>query len=92
MPLTRRITFKTVIQKNNRFLIPILTRWQYKLESTEVLKVTVEVVGVIGVRENFLAKMFKDGRIGIPKLTQCLLKLRASILEGRLIEVTLEPA
>jgi len=57
-----------------------------------VLKVTVEVVGVIGVRENFLAKMFKDGRIGIPKLTQCLLKLRASILEGRLIEVTLEPA
>jgi len=56
------------------------------------LKVTVTIVDVLGVRESFLAKMQKDGRIAVPKLTLELLKRDEPILEGCVMEVTLEPA
>jgi hypothetical protein len=61
------------------------------LESSDVFKVTVTIVGLLGVRESFLAKMQKDGRIGIPKLTLALLKRDEPSLEGYAMEVTLEP-
>jgi hypothetical protein len=56
------------------------------------LKVTVTIVDVLGVRESFLAKMQKDGRIAVPKLTLELLKRDEPSLEGCVMEVTLEPA
>ena len=92
MPLSQRVSFKTVLQKQNRLQVPKLVRWEYKLESSEVLKVTVTIVGFLGVRESFLAKMQKNGRIRIPDLTMALLKRDEPSLEGCVMEVTLEPA
>jgi len=92
LPLNKRINFKAKIEKANRFQISKLIRWEYKLESTQLLKVTVSVIGLVGVRENFLIKMRKDGRIAIPSLVAALLKKSAQYLEGRAIEVTIEPA
>jgi hypothetical protein len=66
-------------------------RWQYKLDSSEVLKVTVTIVGTLGIRESFLARMQKHGRIHIPDLTMALLKRDKPSLEGLIMEVTLEP-
>jgi hypothetical protein len=92
LPLTQRVSFKTMLQKQNRLLVPKLVRWEYKLELSEVLKVTVTIVGLLGVRESFLAKMYKSGRIRIPDLTMALLKRDQPSLEGCVMEVTLEPA
>jgi hypothetical protein len=64
---------------------------KYKLESTEVLRVTITIVGVLGVRESFLATLHKDGSLVIPKLTMALLKRNEPSLEGCVMEVTLEP-
>ena len=92
MPLSQRVSFKTMLQKQNRLQVPKLVRWEYKLESSEVLKVTVIIVGLLGVRECFLAKMQKNGQIRIPDLTMALLKRDEPSLEGCVMEVTLEPA
>ncbi len=92
MPLTRRVTFKAILKKRDLLYVPKLIRWQYKLESSEILRVTVSVVGAMGLRESFLGKMHKDGRIAIPKLQVALLKCKEPSLEGFALEVTLEPA
>ena len=92
LPLSQRVSFKTTLQKQNRLQVPKLVRWKYKVESSEVLKVTVTIVGLLGVRESFLAKMYKSGRIRIPDLTMILLKRDEPSLEGYVMEVTLEPA
>jgi hypothetical protein len=92
LPIDHRVTFKTVLTKNNLVSIPKIVRWQYKLEPSEVLKVTVSVVGLMGVRESFLARMYKDGRLLIPKLILVLLRQNAQNLEEYPLEVTLEPA
>ena len=89
MPLTQRVTFKTMLKKNNRILVPRIVRWQYKLEPSEVLKITVSVIGRLGARENFLGKIRKDGRIVIPKLQQALLRGNEPNLDSFALEVTL---
>ena len=64
MPLTEKITFKSVLQKGNRIQVPQLIRWQFKLQPDQILKVSeAERAGY----EPFYAKMGKDGRIYIPK-------------------------
>ena len=92
LPLTQSVTFKTMLQKQNRLQVPLLVRWKYRLESSEVLRVTVKIVGVWGNEESFLARMLKDGRIVVPKLMLALLKGDESSVEGEVMEVTLEPA
>ncbi len=92
MPLTQRITYKTVLRKKNLLQVPKLERWQYKIEPSQILKVTVSLVGSMGVRESFLANMRKDGRICIPQLQLALLKKSEEKLEEYALEVTLEPA
>lgn len=91
MPLTGRVTFKAMLKKRDLLYVPKLIRWQYKLEPSEVLKVTVSVVGEMGVRESFLGKIHKDGRIVIPKLQIALLRRNQPSLEGFALEVTIEP-
>jgi bifunctional DNA-binding transcriptional regulator/antitoxin component of YhaV-PrlF toxin-antitoxin module len=91
LPLNHNVIYKTVLQKRGRLQVPKLIRWKYKLEPTEVLKVTVTVEGALGVRESFLATVHKDGRLVIPKLTMALLKCNEPSLEGCAMEVTLEP-
>ena len=91
MPLNQNVIFKTALQKRGRLQVPKVIRWKYKLEPTDVFRVTVTIVGVLGVRESFLAKMHRNGRLVIPKLTMTLLKRNEPSLEGCVMEVILEP-
>ncbi|MGD0977528.1 MAG: hypothetical protein ABR962_00130 [Candidatus Bathyarchaeia archaeon] len=92
MPLTESVSFKAVLQRENRIQVPRLIRWQYKMEACEVLRVNVRVAGGL-VDERFLARMTRDGRLTIPKLTLKLLREgEEQSLEGCVLEVTVEPA
>ena len=95
MPLTDRVVFKTRLQRGNRVQLPKLVRWRYKLESDQVLKVTVWTVGAWGGFEPFYARMDKSGRLTIPRLTLQLLQTRMHddpSLTGAVMEVHIEPA
>lgn len=92
LPLTESVFFKAVLQRENRIQVPRLFRWQYKMEACEVLRVSVRVEGGF-VDEGFLARMTKDGRLTVPKLTLKLLREgEEKSLEGCVLEVTVEPA
>jgi hypothetical protein len=96
MPLTQKVTFKTVLQKGNRVQVPKLVRWQFKMETDQVLKIGIGThkVGIWCEWESFYGKMGKDGRILIPKLMLALLRSESEKpdLTGYVMEVTLEPA
>lgn len=91
MPLTETIRFKTHLQNGNRFQVPTLVRWEFKLETSQALNVEISIVGTMGARESFLAKMRKDGRITIPALVVALLKQVVPDLKGYAMEITLQP-
>lgn len=91
--LTERVIFKTMFQKGNRVQVPRRIRWRFKMDSRQVLRAKVYVVGHYGVFQTFYTQMGKDGRITIPWIQRKLLKdKRITTLEHRIIEVTLEPA
>ena len=95
MPLTQKVTFKTMLQRGNRVQVPKLVRWQFKMDTEQVLKVAVDAVNVWSGWQFFYAKMGKDGRITLPKLTRELLRSERDerqSLAGAVIEVQLEPA
>jgi hypothetical protein len=95
VPLTERVDFKATLQKGNRVQLPKLVRWQFKLETSQVLKVTVTAIKVFGGWETFYGRMDKSGRITIPRLTLQLLQARIRgnpSLTGMVMEVWLEPA
>jgi hypothetical protein len=96
MPLTQKVTFKTVLQRGNRVQVPKLVRWQFKMETDQVLKIGVgtHVLGIWREWESFYGKISKDGRILIPKLMLALLRSESEKpnLTGYVMEVTLEPA
>lgn len=91
VPLTRKVSFKTMLQKGNRVQVPKLIRWQFKMDSAQVLKVSVTAVNVSISWQTFYAKMGKDGRITVPKLQRELLRDKEQSLAGYVMEVTLEP-
>ena len=94
VPLTELVKFKAVLQRGNRFQLPKVVRWGFKLESDQVLKVTLTVVDSFGVWEVFYARMDRSGRITVPKLTRRLLQSRVCEgqgLAGVVVEVRLEP-
>lgn len=91
MRLNETARFKTQLQKDNRFQIPTIVRWQYKLEKSQTLNVQISLVDRMGVRERFLAKMRKDGRITVPALIVALLKQFVPDLKGCVVEITLQP-
>ena len=62
------------------------------METSEVLKVTVNVVGLFSNSESFWTKMRKDGRIAVPKLVLALLKQNEPSLEDTLWKLPLETA
>jgi bifunctional DNA-binding transcriptional regulator/antitoxin component of YhaV-PrlF toxin-antitoxin module len=76
MPLTQKVSFKTVLQRGNRVQVPKLVRWQFKMDTEQVLKVAVNAVKVWSGGQFFYAKMGKDGRISLPKLQRELLRGR----------------
>jgi hypothetical protein len=95
LPLKRTVSFRAVLQKGKRFQVPKIVRWEFKLESGQVLKVTVDVVGSYGQGERFYGRMNADGRITVPKLTFDILQRRnddKDSLLGQVIDVRLEPA
>ena len=56
------------------------------------MRITVSVVGAMGVGESFLGKIYLDGRIVVPKLQIALLRRDEPSLAGFPLEVTIEPA
>ena len=92
MPLTEKVNFKTPLQRGNRVQIPKLIRWQFKLETDQVLKVTVNAYGLFGSWQTFYGQMGKDGRVVIPKLILDLLKRDKPNLEGYIMEIIIEPS
>jgi hypothetical protein len=44
MPLTQKVSFKTMLQRGNRVQVPKVVRWQFKMDSEQVLKVTVNAL------------------------------------------------
>lgn len=94
LPLTKRVVFKTKLQQGNRIQIPRLLRWEFKLESDQVLGVAVHFEGEWSSLEKFYAQMSKDGRITVPKLTCSLLKnaYRGQDIVGAIFEVDLTPS
>jgi hypothetical protein len=90
MPLTQKVSFKTMLQRGNRVQVPKVVRWQFKMDSEQVLKVTVNALNVWSGWETFYARMGRDGRITLPKLTRELLRGREQSLTGYVMEVILE--
>ncbi|MGA2681243.1 MAG: hypothetical protein ABSF44_05515 [Candidatus Bathyarchaeia archaeon] len=93
MPLTSSVTFKAMIGRGNRIQIPTLIRWEFKLESTQLLRGHLRLFAY-GVDETFYVKMNKDGRITIPKLNASLIKRQLGDDERiyhQAFEVALEP-
>ena len=90
MPLTTRVSFKVQMQNQNRFQIPKIVRWEYKIEPTQTLNVTLRTFD-IGFEESFLAKMLPDGRITVPRIVIAQLQQRMPNLKANVIEVALEP-
>jgi len=75
MPLTHSVTFKAAIGKGNRIQIPTLIRWEFKLEPTQLLTITIRLFER-AIQETFFAKMNKDGRITIPKINAEIIKTK----------------
>jgi len=93
MPLTQRIYFNAVLQKNNRIAVPKLMRWQFKMEADQTLRVGIMLQTPFSGKQYFYAKMSKDGRILIPLLTLMLISRdEKPALAGNIFEITLEPA
>ncbi len=92
MPLTQKVTFKTILQKYHRVQIPKIIRWQFKMEVGETFRIGISSgLERFKFSQFFYAKMTKDGRILIPELTMSLLQKDKPSLEGSILEVTLEP-
>ena len=90
MPLTSRVTFKVQLQNQNRFQVPRIIRWHFKLEASQLLKINLSILN-LGFNESFLAKMHSDGRITVPRLIIVELMHITDNLKAYFIEVELEP-
>ena len=92
MPLNQQVTFKTNLRTASRFAVPRVIRGQFKLEPTQILKITVTLTDILSNREIFFGKMRKDGYITIPPIAVAALKQGGESLESQPIEVIVEPA
>jgi len=92
MPLTEKVSFQAMLQRGNRLQVPRIVRWRFKLESDQVLKVTVSCPDAWPMGEHFFARMSKDGRIVVPKLILTTLAHFKPNLEGYAFHVILEPS
>jgi hypothetical protein len=72
--------------------IPKLIRWQFKLETGQVLKVEVRPQDSWRSPQFYYARMTKDGRIRVPRLALSILQDEKPSFAGCILEITLEPA
>ena len=91
MPLTEPVTFKTQLQIGNRVQVPKYVRWHYKLETNQILEVSIKFHNNFHFAEIFLSRISKDGRIVIPKLTITLFKDGKPNIDGKVADVKLAP-
>jgi hypothetical protein len=63
MPLVGQVSFEAVLQRGNRVQVPKLVRWQFKMDASQVLKVSVKEAGSFVSREVFYARINKGERI-----------------------------
>ena len=91
MPLTEPVTFKTRLQTGNRVQAPKYVRWHYKLETNQILEVSIRFHNNFHFAEIFLSRISKDGRIVIPKLTITIFKDDKPNLDNYVTEVRLAP-
>jgi len=91
LALTRRVAFKTALQKGGRIQIPRHIRWEFKLEPSQILQVSVLFNRRWVTREQFYGRMGKDGRITIPKTICGLLEAfyGGEDAAGAVLDVTL---
>ena len=95
MPLTEAVVFTTRLQKGNRIQVPKPIRWRFKLEPTQVLKVTVHATHLWGSWQSFYARIDTSGRITVPKLVCDELidsEDEQRRLIGAVLQVKIEPA
>jgi bifunctional DNA-binding transcriptional regulator/antitoxin component of YhaV-PrlF toxin-antitoxin module len=94
VPLTEAVGFKARLQKGNRIMVPKPVRWRFKLESSQVLRVTVHPLEVRFCSEEFYGRMDKSGRITVPWLVLKVLEgeIEGRSLVGAIFDVTVEPA
>jgi len=92
VPLTRRVTFRRMLQMGDRVQIPKLIRWEFKLEIGQVLRVGFSVPNMFRDWQFFYAKMEKDGRVLIPREILSIWQDEKTSLTGYIVEVTLELA
>jgi hypothetical protein len=71
--------------------VPKYVRWHYKLKTTQILKVTVSILGLWSSPQSFLSRISKDGRIVIPILAIMILKKDKPNLDNHVAEVMLDP-
>jgi hypothetical protein len=90
--LTEKVSLTAVLQKGNRFQVPKVLRWRFKMDTDQVLKVSVSAVEIIGARHVFYARMDRSGRITVPRLTRELVRGIRGSRVGYGLNVTLEPA
>ena len=92
MPLTAKVNFQTRLEKGDRLQIPKVILWQFKMEQNQVLKVGVSPERIWGCHQYFYARMDKQGRILIPKLTLAMMLDKENPNRaGYIFEVWLEP-
>lgn len=91
--MTGQVEFKAALQRGIRIQVPRLIRWSFKMEATQVLRVSVHFEGDWDSVEKFFAQMSKDGRICVPKLTCGLLKAayEEQDIVGAVVVVELRP-
>ena len=92
MPLTEPVSFKARLQRGNRVQVPKYVRWHYKLEPTQILEVTINVLYTWRPTQIFLSRMTKDCRIVIPKLTIAIFANGKLNLDNHVVEIRLTPA
>jgi len=92
VPLTQKVRFQVVLEKCGEVQIPKLIRWQFKLETDQVLRVGVKPLESMERLEFYYAKMTKDGRLRVPRRVQSIFKSEKPSLSGSMLDVTLEPA
>lgn len=75
VPISENTWFHAKLQSGNCVQIPVLVRWKFKLEPSEVLKVKVSPVRSRG-SETFFARLQKGGRITVPTRVATFLELK----------------
>ena len=91
--LTEKVSFSAVLQRGNRVQIPKLVRWRFKMDSSQILKMTALATNVWSGPQFFYARMTPDGRLHIPQLQlRQMQSSRPGSLVGYVISVTIEPS